>query len=234
MTFTNIEDILDFGLQFSKTFPSFDWNDGIKVVLSVWVNINVKTVSEIKRKEVEKVIKDYIKGYSNRPSVRESNPVGTIPDRVIDTLISGRLDWLPEKEVNKIKWGHRLSMSAENILGLILEEYLSDRLFDFGWYCCWGNAIRAVDFCTENLNLLQVKNRSNTENSSSSAIRSGTDIKKWFRINAQNGKSNWEELNYLTGANGCSEGDFQKYAYELIKRNPKALFVEDELLESFK
>jgi transcriptional regulator with XRE-family HTH domain len=67
------------------------------------------------------------------------------------------------------------------------EEYLAEKLLPYGWYCCWGETMKSVDFCTQNGDLLQVKNRSNSENSSSNKIRQGTAIIKWHRINASNG-----------------------------------------------
>jgi hypothetical protein len=40
---------------------------------------------------------------------------------------------------------NRLPMSAENILGLLLEEFLAEQLADYGWFCGWGEVIRHVD-----------------------------------------------------------------------------------------
>ncbi|QIW16514.1 hypothetical protein A4G20_09280 [Pasteurellaceae bacterium RH1A] len=105
--------------------------------------------------------------------------------------------------------GHYLYMSAENMNGAILEEYLAQVLESHGWYWCAGSVFRAVDFCYFNENsiiLLQVKNKYNTENSSSSAIRAGTEIKKWNRLKRPKAgsfkpESNWQELHVLISAN---------------------------------
>ena len=57
--------------------------------------------------------------------------------------------------------------------------------------------IKAVDFIKPpsqvggQYRLLQVKNRDNSENSSSSAIRIGTYIEKWFRTFSKREGSNW-------------------------------------------
>jgi len=64
---------------------------------------------------------------------------------------------------------------------------LADNLIAYGWHCAWGETIRSVDFCSEDGQLLQIKNRSNSENSSSSRVREGTNIIKWFRVNALTG-----------------------------------------------
>lgn len=72
---------------------------------------------------------------------------------------------------------HNLFMSAENIQGNLLEEYISVSTRPYGWIWCNGNVLRAIDFCSsDGAVLLQIKNKSNTENSSSSAIRTGTTI----------------------------------------------------------
>lgn len=78
---------------------------------------------------------------------------------------------------------HNLFMSAENVQGNLLEEYISVSTRPYGWIWCAGNTLRAIDFCSsDGAVLLQVKNKSNTENSSSSNIRHGTTILKWYRL----------------------------------------------------
>ena len=48
-------------------------------------------------------------------------------------------------------------MTIEGMVGNLLEEYLATILHPYGWYCCWGSTIDAVDFCKEDGSLLQVK-----------------------------------------------------------------------------
>lgn len=118
-------------------------------------------------------------------------------------------------------------MAAENILGLILEEYLAKQLAEAGWYCAWGNTVKSVDFVNANRYLLQIKNRSNSENSSSSAIREGTDIKKWFRIKADSNETMWGDLNKICGVDHLSEDSFMEFAIGLVKANPRCLVIEN-------
>lgn len=126
---------------------------------------------------------------------------------------------------------HNLWMSAENIQGGLLEEYIASRIESLGWVWCRGSIVRAVDFINEDCSvLLQVKNKYNTENSSSSAIRIGTPIKKWFRIPRQtrfgdDDRMNWDELNQLVwqGGNRCaypamSEKDYEQFLVEVYRR----------------
>ncbi|AHN23121.1 SinI family restriction endonuclease [Lysinibacillus varians] len=114
-----------------------------------------------------------------------------------------------DETLNKYLLGHYLYMSAENMNGAILEEYLAEVLEPYGWIWCAGSTFRAIDFCYfgEKNILLQVKNKYNTENSSSSAIRNGTEIKKWQRLNRprvatglNNPIPNWEALRVLVQA----------------------------------
>ena len=94
----------------------------------------------------------------------------------------------------------------------------------------WGETIRAVDFCDKNGRLLQIKNRSNSENSSSSKIRDGKPIEKWFRVDAMTGRYEWEKLAIITGRTiaGLDEASFQAFIINTLKRNPKALAIEPD------
>jgi hypothetical protein len=103
-------------------------------------------------------------------------------------------------------------MSAENIQGNLLEEYISLEIRPYGWIWCNGSVLRAIDFCSmDGSILLQVKNKSNTENSSSSAIRTGTTIKKWYRLGTQtkNGQKlpsyKWGLLNDIINSHVVTE-----------------------------
>ena len=118
-------------------------------------------------------------------------------------------------------------MSAENILGLLLEEYIAEKLSSYGWHCAWGATMNKVDFCTEKGDLLQIKSGSGTENSSSSTPRKGTEIKKWHRFNAKNGKHCWSKLNELTECLDLCEEDYATFVRKTIASNPAAFYVED-------
>ncbi|MBQ0719855.1 MAG: SinI family restriction endonuclease [Gammaproteobacteria bacterium] len=147
-------------------------------------------------------------------------------DPIIEGIIGARIKKLSCDDLNKITYAHRLGMSAENILGLILEEYLSENLRGFGWHCAWGETVKSVDFVHESGRLLQIKNRSNSENSSSSAVRNGTEIEKWFRIKAGRIEYMWESLNEICGTATLSEESFVWFVRETISFNPGCLAVE--------
>jgi hypothetical protein len=130
---------------------------------------------------------------------------------------------------------HNLFMSAENIQGALLEEYIDSVISGYGWIWCKGNTLRSVDFCIPNgKHLLQIKNKSNSENSSSSNIRSGTSIKKWYRLGTKTkaGKKipdyKWATLNEIiqsTSEKPCSlsEEDYIKYIECIAINNPSLI-----------
>jgi hypothetical protein len=209
-----------------------DWNNGIGAIFEICLKDrnrrpNMGWKKDDQNTAVERWVNKYKKGYESRPSISIGKPIHTVPDDIIDEIISIRLNNPPKEQIEAIKFAHRLSMAAENILGLFLEEYLAARLKDQGWDCAWGMTLKSVDMCHSSGILLQVKNRSNTENSSSSTVRYGTDIKKWFRVDALSGEYAWDELQHLTGAKTLTEKDFRKFVIDAIKRNPAALALED-------
>jgi hypothetical protein len=198
----------------------------------------VRGKAETKEIAIQKWVQNYINGYKGRPSLKISNPPGTVPDRLIDEMIKARLSNLGDKEVEKIKFAHRLSMSAENILGLFLEEYISHMLEPYGWYCAWGATLDKIDFFVpENTKALffQFKNRSNTENSSSSTVRQGTTIQEWHRINAQTGETYWDDLNQIANSSlnndqtvHLSEQSFITFVQDAITSNVNCIALDKD------
>ncbi len=135
-------------------------------------------------------LKPYISRYfADKQAELFLKEVSTIADPAVDVILQAFAKLQNTKEVSN---HHRKAMAAENLLGSLLERYLAENLEPHGWVWCAGNTVRAVDFLTLDLTtVLQVKNRDNSENSSSSAIRQGTTIKKWFRVFSATGKTNW-------------------------------------------
>lgn len=210
-----------------------DWDQGASFVFSAIANDieripgNIGGKNDDERSAITKWLFKYTGGINGRASQRISNPPGTISDPIIEEIIGARLNNLDAGELNRITYAHRLGMSAENILGLILEEYLSDNLRQHGWHCAWGETVKSVDFVHEDGRLLQIKNRSNSENSSSSAVRNGTQIEKWFRIKADRIEYMWNELNQICGTNNLSEENFVIFVRQTISSNPNCLAVEE-------
>lgn len=171
-------------------------------------------------------LKKYHDSYENRISKRISQPPGTVADPIVNTIINARLTQLTADQLENIKYAHRLSMSAENIQGLLLEEFLAEQLSEYGWYCCWGESVRHVDFCNVDGSLLQVKNRSNSENSSSSRVRINQPIEKWYRVDARTGLYRWSYFNDQYGTTRFSEENFAVFVQQVVTGNLNALAVE--------
>jgi len=209
-----------------------NWDAGASFVFSAIVNDieripgNIGSKNDCERGAIAKWLIRFQRGYDGRASQRVSNPPGTVADPVIEKIIGSRLTCLTQHDLNKITYAHRLGMSAENILGLILEEFLSVHLKAHGWHCAWGETVKSVDFVHENGSLLQIKNRSNSENSSSSAVRDGTQIEKWYRIKADRIEYMWDKLNTICGTSHLSETLFVAFVKETLSSNPDCLAVE--------
>ena len=189
-------------------------------------NKKVKSDSEA----IENWVIKFFKGYEGRPSVKTGAPPRTKPDPAVSEIISCAIPSITLADVKRIEFAHRLSMSAENLLGPFVEEYVFERLKGHGWALAWGETVKSVDLCSRDGRLIQIKNRSNTENSSSNKVREGTDIKKWFRVDASTGEYLWEELCDIAGVNRnlLSETDFRKYVKEALRTNPDALGIDDD------
>jgi len=148
---------------------------------------------------------------------------GTVPDDIVSVVMMEAFGYT-QRDADRIKIEHQLAMSAENCVGALLERYLDSVLRPYGWYWCCGSFVKAVDFIRHDQGMnwltLQIKNRDNSENSSSSAIRNGTPIQKWFRSFSRTGATNWSKLPPLMQGYNLSEQGFTDYvrAYLLKER----------------
>lgn len=149
----------------------------------------------------------------------------TATDPAVETVLQSGFNFHKGSNTTKVVVSHHyFAMAAENIIGVMLERYLSQQLQKHGWIWCSGDIIKAVDFLkvnrteeiSEQWTLLQVKNRSNSENSSSMAIRNGTNIIKWHRLNATNGKTLWDKFPDPSVRGHLSEAGFQEYIKEQL------------------
>lgn len=144
---------------------------------------------------------------------RAPNPPTTIPDEMVSFIINKYFD-VPQSELERAVELHNLSMGAENLIGDILERYIASVVEHYGWIWCSGSVVKAVDFIHKKEDgqwaALQVKNRDNSENSSSSAIRKGTTIDKWFRTFSKKKGDNWDNFPKIANIT-LSESAFREF-----------------------
>lgn len=148
-------------------------------------------------------VTDYRNARISPSCFRKASPKSTCSDPAIRKLVLITQGISEEQAINLEKY-HNLFMSAENIQGNLLEQYIATSIRPYGWIWCAGNTLRAIDFCSsDGTILLQVKNKSNTENSSSSNIREGTSIQKWYRLGTRSSRGiklpiyKWDSLNAI-------------------------------------
>ncbi|MCB0213182.1 MAG: SinI family restriction endonuclease [Anaerolineae bacterium] len=178
--------------------------------------------TEFNESDLDKLAKRYFDGY--RRSDFPATP-STIPDEMVSVIMREAYGYTDE-ECEQIKVDHQRSMCAENCVGNLLERYINSILRDKNWYWCCGEFVKAIDFLSKNDDddwlALQIKNRDNSENSSSSAIRDGTKIQKWFRSFSKDTKkgrpnfTNWDKLPPLMKGYDLSEDGFKEFVIRYI------------------
>lgn len=160
--------------------------------------------------------KKFIKGRE----IKSVSTPSTFSDPVVSDIMSLYFGVTEEQITEAILW-HRQAMAAENILGTLLETYIAEVLESEGWVWCSGSTVKSVDFIRPTQNSwvgIQIKNRDNSENSSSASVRDGTTIEKWHRLSSKTGETHWERLNEYIAPDFCglSESEFRKFALNYI------------------
>jgi len=169
---------------------------------------------------------DYIRrqalSFSQSRNQRAPKPPETVPDEMVSVILVSYFG-IPKADAERVKREHLLSMGAENMVGDLLERYLASVMEPKGWIWCSGAMVKAADFIKppavagEKWRLLQVKNRDNSENSSSSAIRVGTHIEKWHRTFSKKVGSNWDAFPEADLLRALSEDGFRKYVQNYLQ-----------------
>lgn len=152
---------------------------------------------------------------------RSPQAPATVPDAMVSVILEEYFD-IPPADLERVKREHSLSMGAENLVGELLERYLASILEPRGWIWCSGAMVKAADFVKPPAmagaawRLLQVKNRDNSENSSSSAIRAGTVIEKWHRTFSKRVGSNWAAFPDASLRTHLSEEGFKTFVRDYL------------------
>jgi hypothetical protein len=170
---------------------------------------------------------DYIQrqavGFSEGRKPKAPQPPKTIPDEMVSVILNEYFK-VHTNDIARVKLEHQLAMGSENMVGELLERYLASVLETHGWIWCSGAMVKAIDFLKppstpeEGWRTLQVKNRDNSENSSSSAIRIGTKIEKWHRTFSKKSGSNWQAFPDLNMRALLSEAEFERYVRLYLKK----------------
>lgn len=206
---------------------------------SLFPNITVG-INPTPKSYINRWILAYCSAINNPPSQKIASPKTSCNDPIIKTIIKTSQNITDDNASIQVTT-HNLCMSAENVLGNILEEYISQKIRSYKWVWCAGETLRAIDFCNEKGTiLLQVKNKNNSENSSSSNIRNGTTIKKWFRLGTtKKGKVlspsyKWNKLNNIINSDlpvgmtpiNLTENDFHSFIEKVVMANPTIITGE--------
>jgi hypothetical protein len=160
--------------------------------------------------------------FSQSREPRAPKPPETVPDEMVSVILVSYFG-IAQADAERVTKEHLLSMGAENLVGDLLERYLASVMEPKGWLWCSGAMVKAVDFIKPPAanggawRLLQVKNRDNSENSSSSAIRIGTDIEKWHRTFSKKVGSNWAAFPDATLRRELSEEDFKAFVRKYLR-----------------
>lgn len=157
--------------------------------------------------------------FQARARVLAPSPPSTIPDPMVSYVLEVYFGHAADA-TERIKVEHQHSMAAENLIGALLEKYVGTTLEKHGWAWCAGDFVSAVDIIQRRQNgwmALQIKNRSNTENSSSSAIRDGTTIEKWFRTFSHKPETNWPAFPDDEAKKVLSEEGFRRFVKEHLE-----------------
>lgn len=173
------------------------------------------------------------KAFVNGRCLRKPTPPQTQPDAMVGVILEDYFG-VPKELICDIQKWYSFSMGAENFIGDLLERYLAQELEPKGWIWISGSLVKGADLLKppalvgDAWRVLQVKNRDNSENSSSSAIRKGTVIEKWFRTFSKRSGSNWEKFPESSGSNTLSEERFiefvRVYLREVSQSGEKATF----------
>lgn len=169
-------------------------------------------------------LKPYVsRYYKARNGLIQPKELGTKADPAVDWVLQAFYG-LSEQSCADESLAHRRSMQAENIIGALLERYIASVLRPEGWIWCCGSTAKYIDFVhRERKEALQIKNRSNSENSASKSVRDGTKIRPWFRIDAKSGKTFWHTLPASPGL--LSEAGFRefirRYASEILPKSER-------------
>jgi len=200
-------------------------------------NSGVKQTSTNPKDYIRKWVAKFSNALQTPPSKRTAKLPGSAVDPALAVMVKTHQELTDQEIIERIK-AHQLFMSAENIQGNLLEEYIASIAEPQGWIWARGETLRACDFVKPSgiiSHFVQIKNRDNTENSSSSAIRDVTQIQKWYRLKTLHKDKKpyptfmWNELNELMELKEpiASESSYQDFLKKVISNNQQIIRTND-------
>lgn len=209
---------------------------GLGNINKLFPKVGTTTASKDPADYIERWLHRFYNAHNHRPSQSTSTPKGSANDPALSVIVQETKNY-SGMQIKQAINDHNLFMNAENIQGSLLEEYIDSHASKDGWIWAEGETMRACDFVRSNPvthipELVQIKNRDNTENSSSSAIRQGTQIEKWNRLKTRRKNKKpypefqWDKLNklmHISSNNLMSEKDYNLFLANIAHKNQRLL-----------
>lgn len=210
---------------------------GLNDINRLFPSLNIPTTSTDPADYINKWLTRYYNANHSKPSASVAKPKSSANDPALAILVKEHENYSEEELTNAVK-AHNLFMSAENKSGALLEEYIAERSNNYGWIWAQGETLRACDFARKNpvINInefIQIKNRDNTENSSSSTVRDGTQIVKLERLKTRTKDGvpyadfEWDKINTAMGIpedNKMSEASYIDFLRSAVRNNPDIIW----------
>lgn len=210
---------------------------GLNDINRLFPSLNVPTTSTDPADYINKWLNRYYNANSSKPSASVAKPKSSANDPALAILVKEHENYSEDELTNAVK-AHNLFMSAENKSGTLLEEYIAEQSHNYGWIWAQGETLRACDFARNNPDIginefIQIKNRDNTENSSSSTVRDGTQIVKLERLKTRtkNGVPyadfEWDKINTAMSIpqnNKMSEASYIEFLRSVVNNNPDIIW----------
>lgn len=175
---------------------------------------HLKGMDPNSREFAEKIKMRFRQAVTRQPAFGK---LSTIEDPAV-AIVLETFKGYTDRQIAEASTAHRDSMGAENLIGNLLELYLATMMIPYGWVWCAGETVKKTDFIkpvNSGFIELQVKNRDNSENSSSSSVRDGTKILKWFRSFSKKRATNWENFPDSSVRAVVSEEGFHRFIRSL-------------------
>ncbi len=188
-----------------------------------------------------KWVRKFAVEWHSLPSSRVAKPKNTVTDEALIHMVAAPAFAGSVRTAYAWAAHHSLFMSAENVGGNLLEEYIAAKIAPFGWIWCRGKILTAIDFCNESCTaLFQVKNKSNTENSSGKGFREDRGAPMWYRMRAERRhgvvETYWENLVKMVRSGATRgtvpddlmcEADYLAYIDKVAAANPELITDEE-------